>query len=88
MWDLIVSVPDHCLSFYFSADHSHLLLPLTIYFTHLIPYLSIGRLNSQPIPPVAILDIPHTFQIVLNTRSYHLFFIKGRQFGNPYVMFD
>ena len=21
MWDLIVSVPDHCLSFYFSPDH-------------------------------------------------------------------
>ena len=22
MWDLIVSVPDHCLSFYFSKDKS------------------------------------------------------------------
>ena len=22
MWDLIVSVPDHCLSFYFEDDHS------------------------------------------------------------------
>ena len=22
MWDLIVSVPDHCLSFYFSMDYS------------------------------------------------------------------
>ena len=24
MWDLIVSVPDHCLSFYFSRDEAHL----------------------------------------------------------------
>ena len=24
MWDLIVSVPDHCLSFYFSRRHSTL----------------------------------------------------------------
>ena len=23
MWDLIVSVPDHCLSFYFSQEVSH-----------------------------------------------------------------
>ena len=23
MWDLIVSVPDHCLSFYFSHDMAH-----------------------------------------------------------------
>ena len=22
MWDLIVSVPDHCLSFYFDSDES------------------------------------------------------------------
>ena len=22
MWELIVSVPDHCLSFYFARDHS------------------------------------------------------------------
>ena len=26
MWDLIVSVPDHCLSFYFSHDVDHLFL--------------------------------------------------------------
>ena len=25
MWDLIVSVPDHCLSFYFSHDVAHIL---------------------------------------------------------------
>ena len=24
MWDLIISVPDHCLSFYFSHDEAHL----------------------------------------------------------------
>ena len=24
MWDLIVSVPDHCLSFYFSRDEAHI----------------------------------------------------------------
>ena len=24
MWDLIVSVPDHCLSFYFSHDVAHM----------------------------------------------------------------
>ena len=23
MWDLIVSVPDHCLSFYFKARHDY-----------------------------------------------------------------
>ena len=23
MWDLIVSVPDHCLSFYFDVQHVH-----------------------------------------------------------------
>ena len=26
MWDLIVSVPDHCLSFYFALNHSAALL--------------------------------------------------------------
>ena len=26
MWDLIVSVPDHCLSFYFTTDRSKVLL--------------------------------------------------------------
>ena len=26
MWDLIVSVPDHCLSFYFSHDMAHIVL--------------------------------------------------------------
>ena len=25
MWDLIVSVPDHCLSFYFTDKHSHVI---------------------------------------------------------------
>ena len=25
MWDLIVSVPDHCLSFYFSPDKAHMM---------------------------------------------------------------
>ena len=24
MWDLIVSVPDHCLSFYFPMERSHI----------------------------------------------------------------
>ena len=24
MWDLIVSVPDHCLSFYFSRDEAQM----------------------------------------------------------------
>ena len=27
MWNLIVSVPDHCLSFYFSHDRAHLFKP-------------------------------------------------------------
>ena len=35
MWDLIVSVPDHCLSFYFSdnrqTEHSGLLLNSAIH---------------------------------------------------------
>ena len=26
MWDLIVSVPDHCLSFYFTSVHAHLII--------------------------------------------------------------
>ena len=26
MWDLIVSVPDHCLSFYFTCETSQVLL--------------------------------------------------------------
>ena len=26
MWDLIVSVPDHCLSFYVSRDEAHMVL--------------------------------------------------------------
>ena len=25
MWDLILSVPDHCLSFYFSHDVAHII---------------------------------------------------------------
>ena len=34
MWDLIVSVPDHCLSFYFSRDVAHLrFLPLNVFYT-------------------------------------------------------
>ena len=31
MWDLIVSVPDHCLSFYFSCDVAQ--LPMIIVST-------------------------------------------------------
>ena len=28
MWDLIVSVPDNCLSVYFSTKRSHITVPL------------------------------------------------------------
>ena len=32
MWDLIVSVPDHCLSLYFDYEHLHLKLMLLKHF--------------------------------------------------------
>ena len=32
MWDLIVSVPDHCLSFYFVATLRLSALPSALYF--------------------------------------------------------
>ena len=32
MWDLIVSVPDHCLSFYFSHDVAHFLILIMLKF--------------------------------------------------------
>ena len=28
MWDLIVSVPDHCLSFYFAIMHTNLAMTI------------------------------------------------------------
>ena len=31
MWDLIVSVPDHCLSFYFTSGHFKARRTLTVY---------------------------------------------------------
>ena len=31
MWDLIVSVPDHCLSFYFPNDHTIIDLESVVY---------------------------------------------------------
>ena len=40
MWDLIVSVPDHCLSFYFKESKVHPNLLLT-------SRLSISRLNNN-----------------------------------------
>ena len=39
MWDLIVSVPDHCLSFYFSFITLH-------HLTYRHTYLPILRLNE------------------------------------------
>ena len=41
MWDLIVSVPDHCLSFYFkfSSYHPFIYLFIFIIFIYLFIYL-------------------------------------------------
>ena len=36
MWDLIVSVPDHCLSFYFDSKDLNLILVITFVFTSCI----------------------------------------------------
>ena len=41
IWDLIVSVPDHCLSFY-STVHARLLNTL-----YMLAYISIPKLNSN-----------------------------------------
>ena len=36
MWDLIVSVPDHCLSFYFACNqYSHIILDKFVFRPHL-----------------------------------------------------
>ena len=32
MWDLIVSVPDHCLSFYFTVDRSSPGIPKVFFY--------------------------------------------------------
>ena len=32
MWDLIVSAPDHCLSFYFSRDEAQFLFQVSQFF--------------------------------------------------------
>ena len=37
MWDLIVSVPDHCLSFYFSYSSFHLFNLLFYIIVHKFP---------------------------------------------------
>ena len=39
MWDLIVSVPDHCLSFYSVLEH---------YYSYEKRYMSIALLLYQP----------------------------------------
>ena len=36
MWDLIVSVPDHCLSFYFSPQYRHVLVIINHIFSRQI----------------------------------------------------
>ena len=33
LWDLIVSVPDHCLSFYFIKDFSQFIAQNTLFIT-------------------------------------------------------
>ena len=44
MWDLIVSVPDHCLSFYFSHDVAHSKMKRdTIYVSKRAQFVSIER---------------------------------------------
>ena len=44
MWDLIVSVPDHCLSFYFSHDVAHSKMKRdTIYVSKRAQLVSIDR---------------------------------------------
>ena len=37
MWDLIVSVPDHCLSFYFSRDEGHCISAFWLRYDKQIP---------------------------------------------------
>ena len=43
MWDLIVSVPDHCLSFYFTNNHP---------FSKLEATLSLSKMSKSPIMPI------------------------------------
>ena len=46
MWDLIVSVPDHCLSFYFTV-----MRPSRVWFSHRIFR---ARINLQKVNPKEI----------------------------------
>ena len=41
MWDLIVSVPDHCLSFYFESAESLAPETILIIITIELPYINI-----------------------------------------------
>ena len=49
MWDLIVSVPDHCLSFYFSANRRILFVTYQCLEDGIIPVFSHGRENRPHI---------------------------------------
>ena len=48
MWDLIVSVPDHCLSFYFEYRiESQSNIPRTLLHAYLLEYKSSSRMSRQ-----------------------------------------
>ena len=64
MWDLIVSVPDHCLSFYFPLYYLSLASPNPTYLpafphTPIIPCIPYFPLPSYPSPLIPIPLIPY-----------------------------
>ena len=66
MWDLIVSVPDHCLSFYFSHDVAHITvgnkdLPRVVPGT-------VARSNANPPGMQTDMGFIHTFGNILSWR--------------------
>ena len=55
MWDLIVSVPDHCLSFYFSLLIKELifLFLLIDYYAYLTTLQTLLKAQDHKIPPAS-----------------------------------
>ena len=61
MWDLIVSVPDHCLSFYFTNGHGRVIIQLRAAI-----FERIRNAQIKAVQTVSISLLSATFSCVLH----------------------